>query len=194
MAEELMVEWEKLKLTKEEEEEAEYKVEIPEERKEEIALSLLGKFLTHNALSIKTMKTITQAIWRPLRGMVVKELDKNLNGLAHSNSRTSLLTKRGSGRKPTTSRQYVRQGALPSHTLKVCEVIDPETSASDLQYGAWLRASPMKSRRRNAEMELAEERRLFTAFRTQRTSKGAWKKLGFNEDTEEGSLKRNHTA
>ncbi|KAJ8441718.1 hypothetical protein Cgig2_019105 [Carnegiea gigantea] len=30
------------------------------------------------------------------------------------------------------------------HTLKTCEVTDPDTLACELQYGAWLRASPMK--------------------------------------------------
>ena len=42
------------------------------------ALSLLGKFLTPNTFSVKAMKTVTQTIWKPSRGMVVKELDKNL--------------------------------------------------------------------------------------------------------------------
>ncbi|KAJ8440217.1 hypothetical protein Cgig2_023982 [Carnegiea gigantea] len=78
MADELMIEWEKLKLTKEEEEAADYEEEIAEERKEEIALSLLGKFLTPNTFSTKAMKTAMQVVWRPSRGMVVKELDKNL--------------------------------------------------------------------------------------------------------------------
>jgi len=73
-----MIEWEKLKLTKEEEEAAEYEEEIPEERKEDIALSLLGKFFTPNTFSTKAMKTVMQAVWRPSRGIVVKELDKNL--------------------------------------------------------------------------------------------------------------------
>ncbi|KAJ8438736.1 hypothetical protein Cgig2_013782 [Carnegiea gigantea] len=78
MADELMIEREKLKLTKEEEEAADYKEEIPKERKEEIALSLFGKFLTPSTFSTKAMKTVMQAVWRPSRGMVVKELDKNL--------------------------------------------------------------------------------------------------------------------
>lgn len=73
-----MIEWEKLKLTKEEEETVEFEEEIFEDRKAEIALSILGKFLTPNTFSIKAMKTVMQTVWKPSRGMVVKELDKNL--------------------------------------------------------------------------------------------------------------------
>jgi len=65
------------------------------------------------------------------------------------------------------------------YTLKAYAVIDLENPACELQYGAWLRASPIKSRRRNAEMEMAEE--LFTAFRTHRTNLAARKKLVFND-------------
>ena len=73
-----MIEWEKLKLTKEEEEVVEYQEEIPEERKEEIALSLLGKFLMPNTFSVKAMKAVMHTMWKSSRGMVVKELDKHL--------------------------------------------------------------------------------------------------------------------
>ncbi|KAJ8441719.1 LOW QUALITY PROTEIN: hypothetical protein Cgig2_019106 [Carnegiea gigantea] len=78
MADDLMVDWGKLKLTMEEEEAEEYVEEIPEARMEEIALSLLGKFLTPNTISTKAMKAVRQSVWRPSKGMVVKEPDKNL--------------------------------------------------------------------------------------------------------------------
>ena len=73
-----MVDWGKLKLTTEEEEAEEYVEDIPEERMQEIALSLLGKFLTPSTISPKAMKAVMQSVWRPSKGMVVKELDKNL--------------------------------------------------------------------------------------------------------------------
>ncbi|KAJ8444491.1 hypothetical protein Cgig2_024055 [Carnegiea gigantea] len=77
MVDELMIEREKLKLTKEEEEAIEYE-DFLEERKKEIALSLLEKFLAPNIFSVKAMKTIMQTRCQPSRGIVVKELDKNL--------------------------------------------------------------------------------------------------------------------
>jgi len=66
------------------------------------------------------------------------------------------------------------------HTLKACEVLDPETLVSEPQYGAWLRASLPKSRRRSAKSELAEERHLFTAFQNSRTNHASRKKLSFD--------------
>lgn len=50
----------------------------------------------------------------------------------------------------------------------------------DLQYGEWLWASPLKSRRRNLEAELREEKRLFLAFRNNGNGR-ARMKLSFDE-------------
>ena len=43
------------------------------------------------------------------------------------------------------------------HTLKDYEIVVAEDDDPDLQYGAWLCASPLKFRRRNAEAGLLEE-------------------------------------
>lgn len=55
------------------------------------------------------------------------------------------------------------------HTLKASEDVDPDTPASTLQYGAWLRGLPFKTRRRNVELELHEKRKLFIAFRNNKS-------------------------
>ena len=288
-----MIEWEKLSLTKEEEEAVEYVEEIPEERKEEIALSLLGKFLTSNTFSTKAMKTIMQAVWRPSRGMVIKELDRNLFLFQFFLKKDKdfvmkegswafdghlLITKEWTGTEQlsdiafTTTGFWVKAYDVPAvrqtkafakflgdkigtflgcdddeflgtgkalcfrtevdvfkplrrgvmvklegkalwikfkylklpnfcygcgvlgHTLKTCEAVDPATPACELQYGAWLRASPMKSCRRNAEMELAEERRLFTAFRSQRTGDSTRKRLIFSSGSTSGDSEKEHVV
>jgi len=50
----------------------------------------------------------------------------------------------------------------------------------DMQYGSWLRASPIKSRRRNAEGELQEERKLLLAFKNRKAGSCAKAKLDFS--------------
>ena len=52
-----------------------------------------------------------------------------------------------------------------------------------MQYGSWLRASPLKPRRRSAEIEQQEEKRLLLAYRAQREGKGARARLDFNTST-----------
>jgi len=48
-----------------------------------------------------------------------------------------------------------------------------------MQYGSWLRASPLKSRRRSAEIEHQEEKKLLLAYRLQKEGKGARYRLDF---------------
>ncbi|KAJ8447861.1 hypothetical protein Cgig2_011996 [Carnegiea gigantea] len=164
MVDELTIEWEKLKLTKEEEAAVEYEEEIHEERKAEVALSLLGKFL------VKAMKTVMQTIWKPLMGMVKahhqtkafpKFLGDKVGTFVKCDEDEMLgMDKALCFRAEVAVFKPLRRGVM----VKAREVLDPETPASELQYGAWLRASPLKSHRRNAKSELAEERHLFTAF------------------------------
>lgn len=45
------------------------------------------------------------------------------------------------------------------HLLKGCDTIDAEEDDPNLQHGTWLRASPLKSWRRNAESDLLEEKK-----------------------------------
>ena len=52
------------------------------------------------------------------------------------------------------------------HVLKNCDGGVLVEGDGELQYGAWLRASPLKSRRRNAETEILEEIRLFLALKS----------------------------
>jgi len=50
------------------------------------------------------------------------------------------------------------------HVLGACDLVVADGGASNLQYGAWLQASPLKSQQCFVEAELAEERKLFLAF------------------------------
>ena len=49
------------------------------------------------------------------------------------------------------------------HVTKGCGLYNPSLSGTELQYGDWLRASPMQARRREAEAEIWEER-AFSGF------------------------------
>lgn len=51
------------------------------------------------------------------------------------------------------------------HVLRECKEVDLDTHDEVLQYGPWLRGSPLKSRRRNVEARIQDEHRLFEAFR-----------------------------
>ncbi|KAJ8443408.1 hypothetical protein Cgig2_024185 [Carnegiea gigantea] len=51
------------------------------------------------------------------------------------------------------------------HVLRGCDIVDRNIEEDLLQYGNWLRASPLKSCRRNAAAEIKEEKKLYLAFR-----------------------------
>ncbi|KAJ8448892.1 hypothetical protein Cgig2_030748 [Carnegiea gigantea] len=69
------------------------------------------------------------------------------------------------------------------HVLKGCDTIIADDGDPNLQYGAWLRASPLKSRRRFAEEELLEEKKFFTAFQKKSYQGNARTKLVFDNPT-----------
>ena len=72
---------------------------------------------------------------------------------------------------------------LLGHTYQNCERYDERQEEEGMQYGSWLRASPLKPRRRSAEIEQQEEKRLLLAYRAQREGKGARARLDFNTST-----------
>ncbi|KAJ8444308.1 hypothetical protein Cgig2_019866 [Carnegiea gigantea] len=59
------------------------------------------------------------------------------------------------------------------HVLINCDMVSKTEEESDLQYGVWLRASPLKSLRRNVETELLEEQKSYTAFKNKTQSSKA---------------------
>ena len=73
------------------------------------------------------------------------------------------------------------------HDFKSCDLFLEGTSEDDLQYGGWLRASPLKSRRRNNEVELQEERRLLLAYKNRKEGRDTRTKLVFRSLHEVGS-------
>ena len=70
--------WNKLKLTKAEEEVAVFEEEVPSEKAKEIELSLIGKLLTTQNFNGNVMKTVLKNIWKPSKRMVAREMDENL--------------------------------------------------------------------------------------------------------------------
>ena len=69
------------------------------------------------------------------------------------------------------------------HVTKGCALYNPNLSDSELQYGDWLRASPMKSRRRGVEAKITEERKLYIAFRSEQQVPRARLQLTFDKDS-----------
>ncbi|KAJ8450416.1 hypothetical protein Cgig2_002101 [Carnegiea gigantea] len=65
------------------------------------------------------------------------------------------------------------------HVLAGCDTVQIEDDDPNLQCVSWLRASPLKSRRHSVEMELHEEKRLYSAFSKQAASFKARTKLTF---------------
>jgi len=74
---------------------------------------------------------------------------------------------------------YYRCGKL-GHVLKGCDTIQAEESNSNLQYGAWLRASLLKSHRLQADIEILEETKLFSSLHKSRSQPTVRIKLLFN--------------
>ena len=66
------------------------------------------------------------------------------------------------------------------HSYKNCDQFVEGMAEDDLQYGSWLRASPLRSRIRSAEAEIQEERKLMLAFRQGKEGRPVRTKLVFN--------------
>ena len=71
------------------------------------------------------------------------------------------------------------------HVTKGCGLYNPSVAVSDFQYGDWLRASPMKSRRRGSEAEIREERKLYLAFRSEQQVAKTRLKLNFDTTSQQ---------
>jgi len=78
MASALEEAWNRLTLTGDEEEAAIFEEETPTEKLEEIQLCLWGKLLTNKQFNARAMKVVLKNIWRPEKGVVIKDLDSNL--------------------------------------------------------------------------------------------------------------------
>jgi len=68
----------------------------------------------------------------------------------------------------------------PGHVLSSCDLYKVVDDESDLQYEDWLRGSPIKPRRRNAEALKQEKRQLSLAYRNGNTLGLSKKKLVFD--------------
>ena len=66
------------------------------------------------------------------------------------------------------------------HVLVNSDLVTEVKDEANLQYGAWLHASPLKSRHRNVETELIEERKFYMAFKNKAQSSKPRVKLLFD--------------
>ena len=78
MAQDLQEAWKRLKLTEEEDTAVLCEDEDSNDRAEQVALCLLGKLHTANSFNIGAMKTVMKTVWKPAKGVLIKELDWNL--------------------------------------------------------------------------------------------------------------------
>jgi len=67
-----------MKLTAEEETVVEFKEEVDDEKVERIALSLIGKLYTTHSFDVEAMNATFKNVWKPSKGLLIKELDTNL--------------------------------------------------------------------------------------------------------------------
>jgi len=68
------------------------------------------------------------------------------------------------------------------HVLKGCDAVgDVDSDVSTLQYGEWLQASPVKSKKNNMDSQKQEECKLFQAFQKHRETAKAQLQLKFED-------------
>ncbi|KAJ8448891.1 hypothetical protein Cgig2_030747 [Carnegiea gigantea] len=70
--------WQKLKLTAEEESVVVADEEEDAEKNAQIALCLLGRLHTDTSFNIRAMKSVFCNIWKPVKGLVMRDLETNL--------------------------------------------------------------------------------------------------------------------
>lgn len=69
------------------------------------------------------------------------------------------------------------------HTLLRYDLVQTYETNANLQYGVWLRASPLKSHRRNAEAKRLKEKQLFLACKNKAPYPNARVKLVYDNPT-----------
>ena len=78
MATGLEEDWKGLQLTEEEATVAEYVEETPKEQLDQISLCLMGKLFIDTFFNVGALKTVLKNVQKPAKGLVIKEVDKNL--------------------------------------------------------------------------------------------------------------------
>ncbi|KAL2930824.1 Guanine nucleotide-binding protein subunit beta, partial [Bienertia sinuspersici] len=77
MADDLVEGWKKFSLTEDEDEEIDLDDIPDDEMAPQIGLALIGKLFTITSFNIEAMKNVLRASWKPIKGMVVREIDRN---------------------------------------------------------------------------------------------------------------------
>ncbi|KAJ8445207.1 LOW QUALITY PROTEIN: hypothetical protein Cgig2_024413 [Carnegiea gigantea] len=177
--------WSRLSLTEEEATVVEFEEEAPTEKKEEIALSLLGKLLTDTSFNARVVKTVLRNIWKSSKRLVVRDLHNNLFWVKAYDVPGMRQTKKILGSQIRTIVDC-EDSTMFGAGKSLCFWVDMGIERP-LQRGVnvkmdgklmWIRsnmsrcqnfgtavgASPLKSRRRNAELALQEEKQLILAY------------------------------
>ncbi|KAL2899870.1 SkfA peptide export ATP-binding protein SkfE [Bienertia sinuspersici] len=137
----------------------------------QVGLALVGKLFTNISFNIEAMKSILRASWKPIKGMAVREIDKNLVRM-----KVDKPLPRGSMMKLGGERIWVdiRIERLPGfcysygclgHVLRECSDFDEEVPESEFPYVQWLRASHVKLRGRGNNPEKEVKNKLFQELR-----------------------------
>ncbi|KAJ8434434.1 hypothetical protein Cgig2_025404 [Carnegiea gigantea] len=129
-----------LKLTEEEEEIIVCDEEAPSEKAEQVVLCLLGKLNTTNYFNPGAMKMVLKNIWKPSHGVYVKLPD------------------------------FCYACGKLGHVYQGCALFDENIPETELQYGDFPRASPIKPKGKTVEANLMDERRLVHAIRNKKKS------------------------
>lgn len=69
---------ENLKLSDDEEEVLDFQGQATQERRADVNLCLVGRFLTHKTIRVHMMKERMATIWEPVRGVSIKEVEKGI--------------------------------------------------------------------------------------------------------------------
>jgi len=78
MADDLEEAWKKTSLTEEEAQVLDFDEETLAEKVEDIELSLVGKLMTNDNFNVHVMKNVLNNVWKPSKGLVIRDLDINL--------------------------------------------------------------------------------------------------------------------
>ncbi|KAJ8435840.1 hypothetical protein Cgig2_003863 [Carnegiea gigantea] len=177
----------KSKLTADEEQ-----VVIDAEEEDSAAAELISLCLhARSPFNPRAPKSVFHNLWKPSKGLVVRDLDSNLFALQFFSTADRdfvlnegpwvfhgciLLLKQMTGLEMPSEVEFtIARFWVKAYDDFFCS--DSHFHDPNLQYGSWLRASPLKSRRCDADVEL------FLAFKHKSAPSKARAKLVFNNPT-----------
>ncbi|KAJ8425825.1 hypothetical protein Cgig2_015900 [Carnegiea gigantea] len=135
-------EWQRLKLTADEEQIVVMEDNKDNAKDEQIALCLFGRLYTQSSFNARAMKSVLCNPWKSTKRLIVRDLDPNLFIFQFFSAadRDYALNKGPFGRL--------------RHVLGGCVAMEAQEDNPCLQYGPLLRMSPLKSRCSNGNCSI----------------------------------------